>query len=34
MINAELINTQIPNQPPELYCGNKEYKEQLRESKN
>ena len=29
MINVELINTQIPNQPPELYYGNKEYKERL-----
>lgn len=29
MINVELINIQIPNQPPELYYGNKEYKERL-----
>lgn len=29
MINVKIINSQIPNQPPELYYGNKEYKERL-----
>ena len=29
MVNVELINIQIPKQPPELYYGNKEYKERL-----
>ena len=29
MINVELINTQIPNQPPEMFYGNKEYKERM-----
>ena len=29
MINVEINNIQIPNQPPELFYGNKEYKERL-----
>ena len=29
MINVEINNIQIPKQPPELFYGNKEYKERL-----
>ena len=34
MINVELNNIQIPNQPPEMFYGNKEYKERLDFNKN
>lgn len=34
MITVEVSNIQIPNQPPEMFYGNKEYKERMDFNKN